>query len=1355
MNLKHSLLLLCILADVCMAANHAKVSDYSFLRINSESGLSQSNVKTIIQDSYGFMWFGTKNGLNRYDGERIVNVDCYDPEKNRRNHNVSALFEDRNGRLWVGTDEGVYVYDIRHETFHFLDNHAPDGEMMCNWVATIKEDHNGNIWIVVPHKGIFRWSHDALFHYSLSEYGAVSDLCVLDDGSIWTSGWYMGLLRYDEASDKFVQVSCDRQGNSLLDIETNTISPDGYYLVMAVQNGKLKRYDTRQNLITDISVPGLSNTYVRTAEAFGDEIWVGTHNGLYVVNTTTGDVVHARSSFADSNSLSDNIIYDIYRDHDGGTWLGTMFGGVNYYAERNFNFQKFLPRSNDKNSLSSPRIRGMVAVGSRIYVGTEDAGVNVVDVESQQVERLPIPQTVDEPTVLVVDAYAGNVYCSYFKNGLQVFDSRGNDTFYPCSQLNIDGSIYAMTFGHDGRMWIGVDRGLFYSESTSPFHFRKIDAFQKSWVVDILETNTDEMWVATIGSGVAKYNMATSEVKFYVNDPGNPKTISSNSVSSVMKDQNGNLWFSTDRGGICRYNRETDDFTCYSIAQGLPDDVAYDILEDDNGFLWFGTNRGLVKFNLRDESVRVYTTRDGLSNNQFNYQSAVKGSDGRFYFGSIGGLVAFDPDTDIKENSYSAPIYFTRLIIGNEEVTVHMPDSPLEESIIVTDEIKLPYNENSFSLDVALLSYSTTQTNEYYYRLEPVDKHWIRSSQTSIQFANLLPGEYVLHVSALPGGPGAEIRSLKIVVLPPWWKSPIAIIVWAVLLACLFAAWFTWYRRHKNAQLAERQKLFEVEKEKELFESKVEFFTEVAHEIRTPLTLINGPLEVIKENGNVGDPKLAKNLQVIEQNTRRLLDLASQLLDFQKIGANKLKLKYSEVDVSQLLLDTVARFETTYMHDNKTLRIKHCDEHLVAYIDKEAITKILSNLLTNGLKYGTSLIEVELRRDGDNLVVKVSSDGNKIPEERKEQIFEPFYQLDNRTRERRGVGIGLSLSRSLAKAHKGSLILDPTAGDNINVFILTIPLNRADGNSTDEEIPVEAPEVPLIRPLDEEDNNLLAEQDTGEPESEELVSGGRILVVDDEPDLLNFICDRLAETFDVLRAGNGEEALELLRQNTVDLVLSDVMMPVMDGIEMCKVIKSDLSLCHIPVIFLTAKNDINSKIEGLKAGAEAYIEKPFSFDYLKSQIVSLLSNRRKEREAFSKRPFFPMQGMQMSKADELFMERAVKVINDHITEEQFNVERLAEELCMSRSSLLRKIKSVFNLPPLDFIRLIKMKKAAELIKEGNCKMGEVSFMVGFSSHSYFSKLFSKQFGMTPKEFEKQVQQKRDQTRFKGDEDESV
>lgn len=505
----------------------------------------------------------------------------------------------------------------------------------------------------------------------------------------------------------------------------------------------------------------------------------------------------------------------------------------------------------------------------------------------------------------------------------------------------------------------------------------------------------------------------------------------------------------------------------------------------------------------------------------------------------------------------------------------------------------------------------------------------------------------------------------------------------------------------------------------------MEFFTEIAHEIRTPLTLINGPLEIIREM-DIKDSKLLKNLLVIEQNTHRLLNLASQLLDFQKLGANKLTLNYETVNVSDLLKETVNRFEPTYIHQGKELVTETLEEDIYARIDKEAITKILSNLLNNALKYGTHHISARLVRSGKNFEITVTSDGEKIPVEKAEQIFEAFYQNNKEKKEKQGVGIGLALARSLALLHKGSLALDTANADN--AFVLTIPVNMEEDELKDR----------LFEPIDSPLNERIP--------TEEKDKGKSILIVEDEDNIRTFMKDRLSEFFIVETAANGKDALEVLHKEHIDLIISDVMMPIMNGIELCKAVKSDIELCHTPMIFLTAKNDLDSKISGLKAGAEAYIEKPFSFNYLKAQVFSLLNNRQKEREAFSKRPFFPVQNMQMSKEDEDFMTRVIQVINDNIDDESFNVERMAEELCLSRSSLLRKIKTLFNMSPIDFIRLIRLKKAAELIQEGKYRVGEICYMVGFNSHSYFSKLFCKQFGMTPKDFEKQVSEIRNKTR---------
>lgn len=1321
--------LICLLyTGYCMAQD---IQSYSFVHVNSESGLSQSNVKCILQDSYGFIWFGTKNGLNRYDGETVVQFDCDDPAVNKSNHNISALFEDHNKTLWIGTDEGVYLYNPVKDAFKFVNLKTSKGIGMSNWVACISEDRHHNIWIVIPDQGIFRYQNNKLYHYSLirpSKPDSPNHLCVCDNGEVWVCTWNTGLFRYDPAKDQFIQFTKDAHGRSLLGLETNTISQQGDHLIMAIQTGELKKYDFKRSILEDITLQTFRHTFVRNATAYGDEIWVGTYNGLYILNEKTGAVKHFTQDQFKTFGLSDNIIYSIYRDREGGIWLGTMFGGANYLVNRTFNFKKYLPEYQE-NSLPSKRIREMAEDSQgNLWIGTEDAGINILSLKDSRITRYtPSHPDHNAHVTLAISSYDGNVYCGLYKEGLEVITPQGNDIFYDYKQLGIEkSSIYAFYIDSKKNKWIGTDWGVLCAPGGSK-NFTPVPELKNNWIFDIMEDKDGTIWFASMGKGVWKHNVKKNTFNHYTNDINNPNSLSSNSVSSIMQDRKGHIWLSTDRGGICRYNKETDTFTRFSIQEGLPDDVAYKILEDDYGYLWFGTNRGLVRLNPETKEIRVFTVKDGLCGNQFNYKSAVKGSDGNFYFGSIEGLVSFNPNIKETTGDSLPPIYITKLSIFNKEVTVHTPNSPLQQSILETDKIVLPYNQANISLNIALLSYTTSATNEYAYKLEPIDKQWINTGNNNqISYANLPPGKYVLHIRANSDiNSRYSTRSLSIVICSPWWFSIWAIIAYIIFCICAVWLWFVWYRQYKNKQLAEKQKLFEIEKEKELYENKVSFFTEIAHEIRTPLTLINGPLEIIEEM-NINDSKLTKNLKVIAQNTKRLLNLASQLLDFQKVGAQKIQLNYEVVNVSDLLKETISRFEPTYIHQNKELKVSHLEEHVLAKIDKEAITKILSNLLNNALKYGEHDIQVKLSRQTNNFQVSVTSDGAKITGTKTEQIFEAFFQLNNKTGKGQGVGIGLPLARSLALLHKGTLYLDTTQPQN--TFVLTIPLN----------LDTSVAETEILEPADSPLNEKLL--------AEESPKGNVILIVEDEENILKFMKERLSEFFIVETAENGERALDVLHKEHVDLVISDIMMPIMNGIELCQAIKSDINLCHIPVIFLTAKNDINSKIKGLKVGAEAYIEKPFSFDFLKTQVISLLNNRQKEREAFSKRPFFPVKNMQMSKEDEEFMNKVIQVINENMQDETFNVERMAEALCLSRSSLLRKIKTLFNLSPIDFIRLIRLKKAAELIQEGKYRVGEICYMVGFNSHSYFSKLFYKQFGMTPKDFEKQITTIRDKSR---------
>ncbi|MDR0574071.1 MAG: response regulator [Tannerella sp.] len=1305
------------------------LSNYYFSRISVENGLSQSNVKVIIQDSYGFIWFGTKNGLNRFDGTSIVQKDCDDYVTGTGNHNISALFEDKDRILWVGTDRGVYHYDPASDVFTAVDLKTAGGVDMNNWVSNIAADSLGNIWVVIPDQGVFRYKDSRLYFYEITDKEnfkteAPDCICVRANGEVWVGSWGVGLFRYNNKTDSFEHYIKDRNGNSLQGKNINAVCDYGDWIAMAIHEGEVMKYNPVTNELSKIPLPEASETFVRTLMCWGNELWIGTHNGLFIINEHENQTIRLQPDLMRPFSLSDKIIYALYRDREDGIWLGTMFGGVNYLPHRDMLFDKYVPGS-DAYSLSTKRIREIAEDNAgNIWVGTEDDGINILDVATGKVKHVHynLADKNNHLITLAMSIYGNQVYCGLFKQGMDVVQLPGGTVkHYGYEQLGIgERSVYAFFIDSKGQRWIGTGWGL-YKASSGSLAFSKVDEAGYDWIFDIFEDRDGILWFATMGSGLWKYTPVDGSFKKYVYEEGQANTLSSNSVSSVMQDGKGYIWLSTDRGGICRYNPQTDNFTTYSIQDGLPDDVAYKILEDDRHNLWFGSNRGLVCFNPYTKYVRVYTTNDGLPGNQFNYKSALKGKNGKFYFGSVEGLIAFDPNSS-ESNRSPSPVYITKLSIYNEEVTVHSPQSPLKQSITNTDKITLPYDRSNINFDVSLLSYSNSASNRYYYKMTPPDKDWIKAaSNRNISYAKLPPGDYTFIVQATDGRSGNSYssRTLSIVILPPWWKSIWAYILYASAGVASVLCWFSWYRQHKEKQMEERQKLFEVEKEKELYESKISFFTAIAHEIRTPLTLINGPMETISEM-NIDEPKLKKNLSVIGQNTKRLLDLAGQLLDFQKIGAEKFNLRFESVNVTALLGETLERFEPTIVQKKKVLLQNIPDKSIVAAIDREAITKILSNLLNNALKYARQTILVELSSDETLFTVRVASDGDKISPELGMKIFEPFYQIDKKREPRQGIGIGLPLARSLAMLHKGSLYLDAEQPDN--AFILTIPINE-------EGIRLQAGKMT--------EQNIVSLDEETSLQTDENMKGYTLLLIEDTEETLLFIQERLEEYFTVETAHNGQEALEVLRNNHIDLVVSDIMMPMMNGYELCKIMKADINLCHIPIIFLTAKNDLDSKINGLKLGAEAYVEKPFSFNYLKTQIFSLLNNRRIEREAFSKRPFFPIHNMQMNKGDEEFANRVIQEIQNNITDVNFGVERMAENLGMSRSNLLRKIKNLFNLSPVDFIRLIRLKKAAELIQEGKYRIGDICYMVGINSPSYFGKLFMKQFGMTPKEFEKQ------------------
>lgn len=1294
-----------------------------FSKVNGDNGLSESNVKAIAQDSYGFMWFGTKNGLDRYDGKYIKTFNVYDPVTGRNDRNVAAIQEDDNKRLWIGTDTGIFIFDPITEQFSFFQHTASNGGFLDNWVADIKKDNHGNIWIVIPGQGVFKYliKEDKLIEYRLAENQdqIKSPQCIFisNSGEIWIGSNGMGIFLFDETVNKFVRFLNDKSGNSLENKNVFTMCEYRNKLVLGIHEGKLMCWDMKSNMLQDFNTPEVHNKIIRQVVSYNNrELLIATQNGLFVYNEMEKKLTHYREDGLNPYSLSDNTIYSIYKDREEGIWVGTLLGGVNYAPNRNVEFEKYVP-SNNRHSLSTKKIRELSEdPHGNIWIGTEDGGVNIFDPGKKTFSVFEKAR--NNITNLALYNDGSRMYLGHFKRELDVVDlSSKTVRHYSQKELGLnEESICAFLKDSRGRYWLGNAREINLCEDES-FRFKPRHDIANGYIYDIQEDQKGNIWIATIGSGVYCYNPETGESKHFLHDSRDSTSLSSNTVSSITIDPRDIVWLSTDRGGLCCYNRNEDNFTTYSIKDGFPDDVVYKVLVDKQYNLWFGTNKGLVKFNPDTKSVRVFTKSDGLLGNQFSYKSALASRNGKFYFGGIDGLISFNPYYELK-NSNVPPVYITHMYIYNKEVNLGDADSPLSKSLLFPQEIKLDYKQSNISFNFAVLSYSATAANAYAYKLEGVDRDWIYTYNQSAFYSQLLPGKYTFRVKGAnnDGIWNNAGVAIDIIITPPWWKSVYAYIVYTLIIFFIFYYLIYYFNRKKELKALEAQKLFEIKKEHELYRAKVDFFTSIAHEIKTPLSLIKAPVEEVNKHF-IEDEFIRKSLYIIELNTNRLLNLVNQLLDFRKIDANKVTLYFTLENVTELLQEITLRFEPSIKFGKKDISLELPAEALFAPVDKEVFTKILSNLLNNALKYSKSFIKVILNKEEANFSIHVISNGKTIPQNQREKIFQPFFQLHNKQENTSGIGIGLSLARSLAELHSGKLQLCVDNEGN-NDFFLTLPLHQ------DKILNVDFKESEHLK-------EVVISPEIQSPKEEYRYT---VMVVDDNEEILYFLNDRLSHKFNVITASNGQEALEKLTSNNVHLIISDVMMPVIDGLELCTQVKNNLEYSHIPVILLTAKNDLDSKIKGLEAGADAYLEKPFSFNYLVAQASNLLSNREKEREAFAKRPFFPVYNLKMNKSDEEFMNRVLEQIQANISDENFNVERLAELLHMSRSVLHKKIKNLVHMVPVDFIRVIRLKKAAELIQEGKNSIAEISVMVGVSSPSYFSKLFQKQFGVTPKVF---------------------
>ncbi len=1302
---------------------------YYFKNLSIRNGLSQNTVNAILQDRKGFMWLGTKDGLNRYDGLsfRKFKHDAANP-RSIGNSFITSLYEDFNGNIWVGTDAGVYIYYPEKEAFEEFDCQSLEKTRIERSVSMIAGDKQGRVWIAVEAQGMFCYDarQKLLRNYLLSEISSNIKCFTFDSGGTLWLGFYGDGLYYSKDNLATVHpYGSPEDGKREFEGGVITKIVQGNYNCLYI--GSVKEGVSELNL-TSGQVRNLlaidesgESIFCRDLLPYSDnELWIGTESGIYIYNLRTAQFIHLRASLYDSYSLSDNAIYALYKDREEGLWIGSYFGGVDYYPRQYTYFAKYYPK-NIANSLHGKRVREFCrADDGTLWIGTEDGGLNHFNPKTKEFHFFEPSAGFTNIHGLCMDG--SHLWVGTFSKGLRVIDTRTGVILrtytegHTSHSLN-DNSIFSICRTSAGEIYLGTLFGLLRYNRTQD-NFDRIPELNGKFVYDIKEDSYGNLWLATYANGAYCYDVSARRWKNYVFDAEDEKSLPYDKVLSVFEDSYRQIWLTTQGGGFCLFHPDTETFTRYGLKDGLPNDVVYQIVEDDDRFLWLTTNNGLVRFDPKTMEMKVFSTANGLPTNQFNYRSGFKDEAGNIYLGSINGFVAFDPRT-FAENRQVPAVAITDFLLFNKEVPVGETDSPLKSSITFSDKVVLTADQNSFSFRIAALSYQAPRMNKLMYKLEGFDEGWLTIGESPlVTYSNLGYGDYVFKVKASnsDGVWNEQETSLHLSILPPFYLSGWAYCFYVLFfMGCLVCVIFYFKRRNYRKQHRQMEML-EQEKEREVYHAKIDFFTNVAHEIRTPLTLIKGPLENIILKKEV-DSETKEDLYIMKQNTERLLNLTNQLLDFRKTETRGFRLNFTECDVVAVLRETYLRFTSLAKQKGLDFILELPQECFMADVNQEALTKIISNLLNNGVKYASTYLRISLETDEKVFHIRTFNDGEMIPDTMKEEIFKPFVRLDKEDEVTTGTGIGLALSRSLAELHQGSLMMEK--GEEVNCFCLTLPVNQ------DSTITLSAENVSQV-----EENSCGWEQEETDTKEKKPM----ILVVEDNPDMLAFVRKQLTTEYSVLTAMNGIEALAVLDNHYVNLVVSDVMMPQMDGFELCKTIKSDLSYSHIPVVLLTAKTNIQSKIEGLELGADAYIEKPFSVEYLLANISSLIHNREKLRQTFAKSPFVAANTMALTKADEEFIWKLNDIIQANLHNPEFSMEDMADALKMSRSSFYRKIKGVLDLSPNEYLRLERLKQAAQLLKEGKSRVNEICYTVGFNSPSYFSKCFLKQFGVLPKDF---------------------
>ncbi len=1376
----------------CNVLSFTSAQTIKFNQLNSSNGLSNNSVNDIIQDRTGFIWFATDDGLNRFDGYEFRIFRNNPSDSNSLSDNlIQTLIEDSQGNLWIGTRRGwLNKYDPIYEKFTRWK--IPSDIIDENIINSICIDSKERVWIGTyksglylfdPFSGVIRnWINKPGDSTSLSN-NYVSSLVEDDYGNIWI-GTYFGLNKFNPENEKagfkrFFRYALDKKRVSDDIYWSLTKSKfDNNYIWIGTANGLLK-YNIKTNQYDEYFFPNPENLQFGTSagtvieEMIDDEIivWTNSYAGLVRFNTADKQVKRFVADKNNLNSLQSNEIHNIIKDKSGVFWLVTN-NGVSYFTVKSMKFNYTFYEKNkfpDFNLIRKDNIKAITKTSDgRLWFGTDQA----LFFTANEVNHFTIKQLVTKKKLNVWSLCSGNnndLWIGTYGSGVFHLDLVSNTLlqkslfesgFYPESikfikSICLDKKSRNLLLGFWGY-------GLaVYNPKTKRIksYFRDPGnenslSYEDVWT--IFQDSKDRIWVGTNGGGLNLFDINNN--KFYRWIANDSISLNGNSVYSICESNYikksdevktnrdiTTLWIGTNNG-LNKFeivNSKDNSYsdlevyiTGFTEKDGLADNSVKSVIEDNEGNLWLGTSSGISFFNIKNQTFSNFKISDGLTGTDYNFGSVYKDENGILYFGSAEGLNLFDPKK-ITLSNFNPPVVITDFQILNKSVEIG-EGSELTKSILYTNEIKLSYSQNVFSLQFAALDYSAPNNIQYAYQMENFDKDWINAgNRRHITYTNLNPGEYTFKVKSTnsDGIWSKDYTAIKVIITPPWWQT-----LWAIglyVLVFILGIWGIIKFQNNRTRLRHELKMKEFESHhlREIESMKSRFFANLSHEFRTPLMLIKGPLEQLL-SGRIKENK-TEYYRMALRNTEKLQHLIDELLELSQLELDKIPLNLEKNNLVVLLQMIVSAFNPLAEEKNITYNFNSTLSELSINCDKDKFEKIINNLLSNAFKFTESggIISVSLDAEQSNekqfAVIKISDNGPGIPESHQEKIFDRFYQVeDSSGKTHPGSGIGLALVKELVLLHQWSISVSSKPGES-TTFSLTIPLTTEEYKSIkyiDEEKP--DTNIELHQFSDNYLENDFQNNDIEIPDNDKPT----ILFVEDSEDVRIFVSGLLKSDFNMLVSDNAISGIETAVREMPDLIISDVMMPEIDGIEFCHQIKINHLTSHIPVILLTAKATEESKIEGLETGADDYLTKPFNYDELFIRIKNLINQRKILKEKFSKEINIHPEALSQNSLDKEFIQKVYNLVKKNIGNADYDTEQLAEEMFLSRRQLHRKILALTGHGPGEFIRTIKLKQAALMIIENRLSITQIAYEVGFNSPAQFTRAFKKQFNCLPSEF---------------------